>query len=62
VSNAERAKPVMKLQLGQVLPAGFIALCIACPRTGRKPKLTSHEGKKLCRRGLTRVQRPTWIP
>ncbi|MCU1250436.1 MAG: hypothetical protein JWQ49_3465, partial [Edaphobacter sp.] len=59
--DAEGAQPIMKLQLGQVLPAGFVTLCIACPRTCRKPELSCQEGKKFGRRGLIWQQRASWI-
>ena len=51
-----------ELQLGKVFPAGFVTLCIAFPRTGRKPKLPRQEGKQFCRRGLIRQQRTSRIP
>ncbi len=44
--DAEGAQSIVKLQLGYVLSASFVALCIACPRTWRNPELPCQEGKK----------------
>jgi hypothetical protein len=62
VSDAEGAQPIVKLQLSEMFPASFIALCIACPCTCRKPELTCQEGKKFCGRGLIRQERASRIP